>query len=173
MTDPTVIRLNADSFAHNTKPALIIFEISKEDINSGNISSALERLHVLTDSVENTRLYRSSLAIMVDGYNNDPRELYEIQEVRKFFQRLTEDWPHWLWFLNPEMGSVELLMSLLCKIRIIRSKNGLATEFVQKTEVVDRLRDMLDRGNILFTTYNIPEEEVIASTKTALRKFMP
>lgn len=46
------------------------------------------------------RQYYDSLVVTVRGYENDPRELCEISEVRQFFQSLHKEWPHALFFLN-------------------------------------------------------------------------
>lgn len=37
-------------------------------------------------------------APLVAGYNDDPREVYVIPEVRKFWRTFHEQWPYWLFF---------------------------------------------------------------------------
>lgn len=44
------------------------------------------------------RQLKNSLIIEVDGYNDDPREIYSIPEVRAYFQKLHELWPWWSFF---------------------------------------------------------------------------
>src|SRR5665811_76711 len=158
---PELIRIDADAFAHNTKPALVIIEIQRGDIEFAYLASALERLLLLTDTVENTKLYRESVAISVAGYNDDPRELVEIPEVRLFFKRLTEEWPHWLWFLNRDIGAVGLLLSLLCKVETHHSDGRFSTEFADITEVMDIVRELFDRSIPLFSTYGISEDDAV------------
>jgi len=151
---------DADSLALNTQPTLIVLEILKKQIVEGNIASALEKLHILTDTEKNTRLYKNSLILMVEGYDSDERELVEIPQVREFFQKLNREWPHWLWFLNQDMGSIGLLFALLCEVKVSRGKNGYFTEFRRHGEIEAVLEDMLTRGEVLFQTYKIEENEV-------------
>ena len=59
--------------------------------------------------------YRESLVFIVCGYDEDPRELAEIPQVRAFFARLVQEWPHWLWFLARGVGVVGLFRGRLRK----------------------------------------------------------
>ena len=87
---------DAEGLANYSEAAFIVLDITRREIESGNIASVLERLHVLTDSAENVRRYRESLVFQIGGYDSDPRELPEIPEVRAFFRSLAAEWPHWL-----------------------------------------------------------------------------
>jgi hypothetical protein len=56
--------------------------------------------------------------VLVDGYDDDRRELWQIPQVRRFFDRLWRAVPHMLFFLLPEgppgrFGSTMFLISLL------------------------------------------------------------
>ena len=126
-----IMLCDANSFALNTKPALVMLEIAKEQIVAGNIASAMEKLHILTDSEKNTKLYKDSLVLMVEGYDNDRRELVEIPEVRAFFNKLNQEWPHCLWFANKDMGSLVLLFAILCEVKIKRGNGQYSTEFTK------------------------------------------
>lgn len=48
--------------------------------------------------------------VLIGGYNEDPRSLYEVPEVRRWIKIIQEKWPDWLFWLPP--GS--LWMVLLC-----------------------------------------------------------
>lgn len=161
--------LNADALALNTKPALIVLDITREEVEQGYIASVLERLHVLTDSAANTHLYRESLVFQVGGYDDDARELSEIPEVRDFFMRLTAEWPHWVWFMHRNVGAISLLFSLLCNVRIIRdNKPTFGTEFTDSQELKGKLRDMTYRSNSLFEVYKISSKDALQSLTSAL-----
>lgn len=49
----TLLLTNADGLASNTEPAFVVLVITRKEVESGSIASALERLHVLTDTREN------------------------------------------------------------------------------------------------------------------------
>ena len=164
-----LIPTDADGLAQNSEEAFIVLDISRGEIESGNIASVLERLHILTDSAENARRYRESLVFQVRGYDDDPRELPEIVEVRAFFRRVASEWPHWLWFLHRGVGTIGLLMALLCRVRTIRGSPGsFGTEFESLSELQTTLLDLLARGNALFDAYGISETEAAESATTAV-----
>lgn len=166
---PSIILTDAEGLAHNSDEALIVLDITRHEIESGNIASVLERLHVLTDSAENVRRYREALVFQVGGYDSDPRELPEIPEVRAFFRSLASEWPHWLWFLHRGVGAIGLLMALLCRVRIVRSSKGsFETEFESISELQGTLVDLLERGNALFAAYDISESEAADSATSAV-----
>src|SRR5260370_32241457 len=51
-----------------------------------------------------------TLMFMVGGYDDDPREIHTVPEIRQFYKRLHEAWPYWLCFCNLE---TELLRSMV------------------------------------------------------------
>ena len=53
-----------------------------------------------------------SLGLIVDGYDDDTREIYAIPEVRRFYQQLWERWPYWLYFCN--LDTENLMMMVMC-----------------------------------------------------------
>lgn len=169
---PQVILADDAAFAANTEPAMVIITIDRDDIQTGNIAKILSRLHILTDSAENVRRYRESLAFQVDGYNNDRRQLPEIPEVRAYFRQLPAEWPHWMWFLMRNVGALALLLSLLCKVKIIRNGHGgsFGTQFDDMGEFESTIQSMLDRGIPLFNTFNISPAEAEESAESAINE---
>jgi len=166
---PHILHTDADGFAENTERAFLIVEISRRDIESGNIASVLERLLVMTDSRENALRYRESVSFVVRGFDFDPRELPEVSEVCAFFRTLSAEWPHWLWFLARGTGSLALVLSLLCQVRVIHGMDGAyGTEFIIPGEVEATLIDLLERGSCLFHAHAIPEELVDQCVESAL-----
>jgi hypothetical protein len=50
---------------------------------------------------------------VVDGYNDDPRELFELPEVRVYIKRLDQEWRYWFFCLSQADESIKLLESCL------------------------------------------------------------
>jgi len=168
---PMILLTDADGLASNTEPAIIVLDITRKEVESGSIGSVLERLHVLTDTRENSLLYRESLVFQVSGYDDDPRELSEIPEVRSFFHRLAAEWPHWLWFLARGCSAVALLLALLCEVKRVRTNGRNAgVEYASKTELAAVMMDLFDRGNFLFNTYGIPDAAIAESADSAVNE---
>ena len=170
---PKVIRTDADGFSHNEEPAILILEISRKEIESMNFTSSLERLMVMADSRENALCYKESLLLQIRGYDSDRRELCEIPEVRRFFARLVNEWPHWMWFLSREIGMIGLLMSLICEVTVHRSHGQFGIEFTEPFKMYGKLNDLLHRGAPLFMAYDIPMSEAEASAESALLSLDP
>lgn len=53
-----------------------------------------------------------SFQFLVDGWNDDPNELYAIPEIRKFYQHFHEVWPYWFYFCD--LHTETLQMMTLC-----------------------------------------------------------
>lgn len=49
---------------------------------------------------------------LVDGWNEDPNELYAIPEIRSFYQHFHSVWPYWFFFCD--LQSEPLQMMTLC-----------------------------------------------------------
>jgi hypothetical protein len=49
---------------------------------------------------------------VVDGWNDDPNELYAIPEIRKFYQHFQNVWPYWFFFCD--LHTETLQMMILC-----------------------------------------------------------
>ena len=164
-----VLRTDAEGFADNTDQALVILELSRQEIESANVAGALERLHVLTDTAANVLRYRESLIFQVTGFDADPRELPEIPAVRRYFKALAAEWPHWFWFLPRHVGLLRLLLSLLCPAGIVRGPKGAcAIEFHDREELLKTCRDLAERTQPLFAAYDIPAEAAGLSTASAI-----
>jgi hypothetical protein len=96
------------------------------------------------------------MALAVDGYNDDPRELVDIVRVREFLIELNQQWPYWAFFFNQVDDSIKLLSSCIC-----------GTDFPGRGAVeidAQRLQVFLFRGfeamNSLFDKYDYPEREL-------------
>jgi hypothetical protein len=54
----------------------------------------------------------NTFQFLVDGWNDDPSELYAIPEIRKFYQHFHEVWPYWFFFCD--LNTETLQMMTLC-----------------------------------------------------------
>ena len=93
------------------KPDFLMLGVSRGEVESGDISGPLSVLQGMLDR-ESAIQYCERVDICVGGYDDDPRELYEIPEVRDFMHKLDAEFPYWLYFLSK--GGSGLLVVLLC-----------------------------------------------------------
>jgi len=102
---PTIdfLRLLAEAPTDTDSPkvdVIVGLRISHREINNHDTSRSLALLNGLTQEKNIAWLARGKLVLSVDGYDNDPRELFEIPEVRRFIQSLHAQWNYWFFFAN-------------------------------------------------------------------------
>ena len=57
---------------------LVVLLISRQAIESGKVVVIAQRLRLLTASREDTWRYRSQVCLAIDGYQDDPRALFDV-----------------------------------------------------------------------------------------------
>jgi hypothetical protein len=108
--------------AHPTEPtplmelgeitAFLMVVISKEDVETGDISPSLRALNRLIESPKTARQFAERVDIAFHGYDHVTLELFEVPEVRSFVHKLDEKFPYWLFFLSKHHLGLKCL--LLC-----------------------------------------------------------
>ena len=81
-----------------TEPVVLM--ISRREVEASGIASVVARLKVFLATREDAWLYRGQMTLVVDGYNNDPRELVDIPEVRTILRQFEAAWPYWAYFFG-------------------------------------------------------------------------
>lgn len=81
-------------------PDFMFVVVPREDVFSGDLGETLGVLRYLATATEALTTYRERVDIRFDGFDEDPRELWEIPEVRSFVERLDEQFPFWLYFMS-------------------------------------------------------------------------
>lgn len=113
-----VMKTNAEGFHDLVHLAdAVVIEFSREGVEAGLIGDSLDRLMLLTDSAEYLKRFESRVMFSFDGYNNDPREIYEIPECARFFGRITKAWPYWFHFIAKDSDCVALLLLMMVSAR--------------------------------------------------------
>ena len=92
-----------------------------------------------------------SLVFIVDGFDDNPKEIYCIPGIRKFYRELHRRWPWWAFFLNCDAGT--MLVAYLCLIESVASckqegQTTCAVSFEPK-ELLDILHHDFGRLNYL------------------------
>ena len=76
--------------------------VNKEEIIAKDISGFTTFVDKLTIDDEIIRKARGTFTFFIDGYNDDTRELFEIEEVRQWIKLLIPAVKYWGYFLNME-----------------------------------------------------------------------
>ena len=129
------------------EPVILVF--SRRQVEERDLSEPLGFLRRLTADRDIALEFCGRISLVVDGYNDDPRELFDIPEVRSFLQQLDRAWPYWFFFLSQADPSIQCLESCLAdtieiapgvvSIDMDQMDNNLARHFT----AMQRLREQL------------------------------
>ncbi|MBL0139237.1 MAG: chlororespiratory reduction 6 domain-containing protein [Bacteroidetes bacterium] len=87
----------------------LIIEISKQEIESNDFQPVFRTLNRLLEDKETILYFFERVEISVGGYENDPRELWEIPEVKKFIEELDTQFPYWFYFLTKYGAGLKMI----------------------------------------------------------------
>ena len=92
---------------------LICYQFSRDRVEAGDAKDFLSRFGKFRVPVgKQLQGMMTSLALIIEGYDDDPREICAIPEVRAFYQQLWQRWPYWLYFCN--LDTENLMMMVMC-----------------------------------------------------------
>lgn len=129
--------------------------IDRNDVEHCDIEPTLGVLKRLLQDRQSVEKFRGRVDLGFFGYDNDPRELHEIGEVRLFLAELDKKFPFWLYFLNLYNDTLVIVFLSLCTYS--RRVDGM---FI--ADLSDRERFFLEHYlavNWLFDTYLLDEKD--------------
>ncbi|HEV7424678.1 MAG TPA: DUF4365 and DUF1817 domain-containing protein [Candidatus Paceibacterota bacterium] len=90
--------------------------IRRQSIESCNTSGIVSYFEGLKSSKKIIKESQGKVSFFVKGYDDDPRELYEIPEVVAYFKKIEPEVKYWFYFLNtdPISSSLQTFMFILC-----------------------------------------------------------
>ena len=75
-------------------------EVQKNLLHNCDTSEYVTLLHGITDSLQSFEAAFQKYVFLISGYDDDPRELYQIPEVVSFIKDLNSKLSFWLYFVN-------------------------------------------------------------------------
>lgn len=150
-------------------PEPVILGLHREQIEAFDIESSLSFLRTLVPSNDPAFAwsYKSRVSLVIGGYDDDPRELFEIPEVCRYLHGIDQEWSFWFFFLSPSDGSIKLAgMCLASAVSVSPGKVYIPPE---------NLYRFMERGfgavNLLFDHYGFPESDNEALTEVVSQIF--
>lgn len=98
--------------------SIIIYSLGKDDILEQNTSSPREFYDRLLTTKELAHECQGKVEFSFSGYDDDPRELYEIEEVRQYIAILSPKLPELFFFISTEKPAGTLITFSLCQTDI-------------------------------------------------------
>lgn len=142
------------------KYGIIISVITKEYIDIKNFE---EVQNFYSQMLDDPLKYENKVVIVIDGYENDDRELFEIQEIRDYFLTLDRLFPYWFYFLAKRndipYSPLKLIMMLLVPTQIINRNNQKNTIEYDIPEFIKFMNNHFHYLNELTDKLGLPLEE--------------
>ncbi len=110
---------------------------------------------------------------LVEGWDDDPHELYSIPEVRKFYQFFHSAWPYWFFFCD--LRTETLTMMTMCLLPNLQSFKRLGDpQAAVEYEPLDLLR-FIEKNftplNAMMERAGMPELAIYQRTKEVFEHF--
>jgi len=149
--DPFISKTNTDS---PRVKVIVGLRISRREIEHHDTSRSLALLNGLTQEKNVAWIARGRLVLSVDGYDDDPRELYELPEVRRFIKSLHSQWKYWFFFSN----EIYATLQVVCNCILSGTRASPHATQVDANSFNKFYRECADACNDLCDKFGLPEE---------------
>ena len=96
---------------------VVVERTEVEALDVSRTATLLSRVLANRNAVER---HRGRVDLAFHGYSNDPRELVDIPEVRRFCTKLDDAFPYWFYFLSTEGVTLGVIACCLCSVTKLR-----------------------------------------------------
>jgi hypothetical protein len=86
----------------------VMLHVPRQLIETGNIAPIALALKNMVSTQEKMASFRQRVAILVDGFDDDPRELWQVPQVREYFRRLFDECPFIMLVSHPDGGLLKV-----------------------------------------------------------------
>jgi len=150
------------------KKGTLVFEIGrKEHIEKFEIEEVLIHLNLM---LIQPRSFFNKLVLSINGYDNDPRELRDIVEVRTYLTFLDKCFPYWFFFSKIDvpnnLRAPQLLMMCTCNFQ----KKGNFIE-IEENDYSDFFNNHFLFMNEIMERENYTEEEIRVRSEHIFESF--
>lgn len=156
---------------------LIFYQFSRSKVERGDFSHFLN-LYAPDKLPEGRRLrdMMNGFVFGIEGWDNDPREIHTIPEIRKFYSAFHEAWPYWLYFCNLDLDTLRAMtMCCLPSINVMQQEGQVQVavtcdpfdllsfikrDFMPMNLICERAgmfeERIYDRTRVVFEYFNLP-----------------
>ncbi len=153
---------------------LIIYQFSRVKIEQGDFTNFIA-LHTpeKLPSGPGLKATMGRMLFCVEGYDGDPREVYLIPEVRRFYSEFHRAWPYWLYFAN--LDTDELNTVVICCLNTLTAlkvdgQSSCRVEY-DPLELVQFIAADLPPMNWMCERAGLSEAEIYARTRDVFHYF--
>ena len=107
------------------------------------------------------KMLQFNVNVRVEGYTDDPVELVEIPEVCRYFQSLHETWPFGLYFFDPNLDTLQLLVWCNASARLAHDEDGKVAGVKVPADKLDQfLHSTMTHYNSIASRLGLPLEVI-------------
>jgi hypothetical protein len=140
------------------KAQKIVVVCDSASIAAGDIAEVLASLKSLSGDRSSAISAEGAVTLVFNGYDDDPRELESIPEVRDWFAKLFEAWPYWSFFASRIDQTVPLVLTLLLPGETVAGEPGMVGWDFDLDELKPLLFEMFGYQNELIERLGIGED---------------
>lgn len=155
MTNPLLF-LHEATHAKLLATDFAVCAFSRREVESGLVGDAVDRLMQLSDDDAIAGHLEGRVALVFEGYDEDPRELYEIAEIVRFFRAVTDAWPLWFHFLERSGASLGVALRLLVDTQVVGRASGTCHADMDRDALQATLMRLFDGMNGLHARLGLP-----------------
>lgn len=133
---------------NNGGKPLLMYHISKEEVLTKNMKEINDFMKLVTRLGVHAR---QSCAILCSGYDDVPDELFEIQEVRDYVDKLFKRHPYILYYVNTELETEHWLLSSMANEINSMYQGSFEEKNMNAYELFDRFGTNTPRFHSLLT----------------------
>lgn len=149
----------------------VYFLLSRDKVEALDIEAPLGALRTMAATADTARAFAGRVHIVFDGYNDDPREVYQVPAVRSFVMKLTEQFPHWFHFMNKVDDSLLVILKCLTKPQPVVISDGRVATSVDIDEFNRVALGLFTRMNALYADLGLTERENAETTDQVAEYF--
>lgn len=133
---------------------LVIVQVERSDIERGDLEPVVGVLSTFVSNRDLVLSLQGKVEIVIHGYDDDPRALADIPEVREFLRRLDSAFPYWFWFLSTKGEGLKLMFLCLTFVSPLEAGNRV----VQPGDLMHFMFSHFATMNELFQRFGLPAD---------------
>ena len=152
----------------------MIYQFSRSKVERGDFGHFLG-IYGLDRLPQGRRLrdMQGSMAFVIEGYDQDEREIHSIPEVRKFYRAFHQGWPYWLYFCTLEEDAMKMMVLCCLNSFTMVKIDGRADCQVhyEPTELISFLKEGFPHMNQICDRAGVFPDRVAERTRAIMQYF--
>jgi hypothetical protein len=138
-----------------------VYVVQKDDVLACDFTGLIDVIDRLSRNRESLLKNRGTLEVLIEGYDEDNREAYEIPEIRHWYSESINAGIPWFYFLGEHSNGMGLIVLLFsnCDIEVKFEKSGNTyVDIADVEQIVEWLNKNYNNLNIFTEDKDIPSE---------------